>query len=125
MSFVGQFKGQLPLPKIDAKYGCQLFCLREKQDHPQLLATNRHISCGGLELETLEWRDRALSGTSRVVPNDLYTLYIHEPQEFAHRGYELSVAGGDAKTVRREGNIIEIDVQCRDENTLHWKIRYN
>jgi hypothetical protein len=114
----------MPLPKINAKYGCQLFCLREKQDHPQLLATNRHISCGGLELETLKWQDRTLSGTSRIVPNDLYTLYIHEPQEFAHTGYDLSVAGGNARTVRREGNILQIDVQCRDAGMLGWKIEY-
>jgi hypothetical protein len=90
----------------------------------QTLATNRHISCGGLELETLEWQDRALTGTSRVVPNDLYTLYIHEPEVFTRRGYDLSVAGGDARTVRREGNILQIDVRCRDAGTLGWRIEY-
>lgn len=123
-SFAGQFKGQLPLPKIDPKYGCQLFCLREKQDHPQLLATNRHISCGGLELDSLAWQDRTLTGTSQVVPNDTYTLYIHEPAEFTHTGYDVILANGDVVASHRNGPILQVDIQCREAKTLNWTIRY-
>lgn len=123
-SFAGQFKGQLPLPKIDPKYGCQLFCLRERQDHPQLLATNRHISCGGLELDALAWQDRTLRGTSRVVPNDTYTLYIHEPQEFRSAPFEVDLTGGDVIKTHRNGPILQIDIQCRDINMLNWRIQY-
>ncbi|MEN6336366.1 MAG: glycoside hydrolase family 36 protein [Phycisphaerales bacterium] len=123
-SFAGQFKGRMPLPKIDAKYGCQLFCLREKQDHPQLLATNRHISCGGLELDTLAWQNQTLSGTSRTVPNDAYTLYIHEPAEFGNQPFDVEVPQGNVVATRRTGPILQVDIQCRDANTLAWGVRY-
>lgn len=123
-SFAGQFKGQMSLPKIDSKFGCQLFCFREKQDHPQLLGTNRHFSCGGAELDALNWQDRTLHGTSRVVKDEVYMLYIHEPTEFNHTAYDITLSSGRVVKHQRNGSILQIGIECRDAETLNWAVRY-
>ena len=73
--FRGIVKKQFNPGTIDSNFHCQVFCLREKQNHPQLLATNRHISCGALEIESMQWSNRQLKGSSTLVADDVYTMY--------------------------------------------------
>jgi len=47
---------------------------------PQIMATNRHISCGGIDLQNVTWNgtSRQLTGTSvNLVPNDQYTIVLY------------------------------------------------
>ena len=75
---LGAFKDTLRLAPV-AENGVQVVCLRERVDHPQLLATNRHVSCGGVDLLDVRWTGGALEGKSRLVRGDSYALYIAEP----------------------------------------------
>jgi hypothetical protein len=47
--------------RIDPKYNCQLFCIRKRQAHPQIIATSRHITCGGYDLEEVTWDGTVLT----------------------------------------------------------------
>ena len=41
--YLGSFSGEFQTGDIDPKFNCQLFCIRERINSPQLMATNRHI----------------------------------------------------------------------------------
>ena len=82
--FRGIVKKQFNPGTIDSNFHCQVFCLREKQNHPQLLATNRHISCGALEIESMQWSNRQLKGSSTLVADDVYTIYVYEPEGYSN-----------------------------------------
>ncbi len=59
---------------------CQVFCFHEKLDHPQLLATNRHISCGGFEISLAGWKDKVFTIEAELVDGDAYKVYLYEPE---------------------------------------------
>ncbi len=75
---IGVFTDSLKAAPV-APDAVQVLCLRERVEHPQLLATNRHVSCGGVDLTQMRWAGDALTGTSRVVGGDAYVLYVSEP----------------------------------------------
>ncbi|MCX5762589.1 MAG: alpha-galactosidase [Gemmatimonadetes bacterium] len=75
---LGVFTDSLQAAPVAAD-AVQVLCLRERVEHPQLLATNRHVSCGGVDLIQMRWADDALTGSSRVVGGDAYVLYVSEP----------------------------------------------
>lgn len=121
-----QFRGiqtkQFIPSAIDTAFNCQLFCFREKQNHPQLLATNRHISCGALEIEQLKWNNNSLTGTSNLVADDLYTIYIYEPAGAIFK----KVSTGKAQLIENvlTGNIRKISFQSTYTAALQWEISY-
>jgi hypothetical protein len=120
--FLGIFQKQFAPSTIDTGFNCQVFCFREKQDHPQLIATNRHVSCGGLELSALEWKDNTLAGTSKSVANDDYIIYIYEPDNFRFD----SVSSGNTvlKNNQKEGSIRTITFSSGDGGNIQWQLYY-
>ncbi len=95
--YLGAVKKVFVFPAIDTNYNCQVFCFREKLDHPQLLATSRHISCGGAELKNCAWNNGNLSGESEMVGNDEYKIFIHVPD-----GYKVGKVITGAQLISRE-----------------------
>ena len=45
---------------VDPRFGVQAICLRERQAHPQLMGTNRHVSCGAFDVSAVAWSGTAL-----------------------------------------------------------------
>jgi hypothetical protein len=62
-----------PLPP---RFNSQVFVIRERLPHPQVVATSRHITGGGVDLLDVSWKDGALSGRSLVVGGDPYEIYM-------------------------------------------------
>ncbi len=62
---LGSFSGSFAPGPLDPQFRCQALAIRERSPHPQVLATSRHVTCGGADLAGLRWRDGMLSGTSR------------------------------------------------------------
>ena len=120
--FVGSFTGGFDMGKIDPAYNCQAFCIRERLDHPQVLATSRHISCGGLELKDVEWKDKMLTGKSELVANDNYTLYINEPEGAAFQSFTCD--GVKLLDNKKEGNIRQVTVVSESSKTVDWRVDY-
>jgi hypothetical protein len=120
--FLGVYNDFFTPGRIDTLFNCQLFCIRAKKDHPQLLATSRHITCGGFELKDLSWDGRNLSGISSLVAGDPYLIYIYEPDGFL-------VSSSDAKKgkiVRNEksGNIRILEIRSKESQEVYWKLSY-
>jgi hypothetical protein len=121
-----QFKGttsnQFEPSSMDSKYNCQVFCFRERKNHPQLLATNRHVSCGGVELEDLQWVNNSLIGTSKVLSVENYVIYLHEPENS-----QPKIIADKATLVRssKEGVVRTIELKPdANASEVKWKVQY-
>ncbi len=89
---LGTFKGALTLAPVEEN-GVQVVCLRERVDHPQLLATGRHVSCGGVDVQSVEWKGDVLSGVSQSVLEGIGMLFVTEPPGWT----AVSVEAADAR----------------------------
>lgn len=120
--FLGSFSGSFTPREIEPKYNCQLLCIRERKNYPQVIASNRHISCGAMEMDAVEWKDNTLSGKSSLIGGDNYILYILEPAE-----YEIKeVIGSNAKIInnQKSGLIRTIEFLPESSTFMDWKITY-
>ncbi|MRS04752.1 hypothetical protein EG832_16270, partial [bacterium] len=89
---LGSFMDSFHTGETDSRYNCQLFCIRERQNHPQLLATNRHISCGAYETESLKWDNMLLTGLAKAPVNEEYVLYLTEPSGYNFTKFDCTNA---------------------------------
>jgi alpha-galactosidase len=121
--FLGAFRDTLVAGPIDPAFEVQVVCLREQQPHPQLLATNRHVSCGGVDLERVSWSGEALSGISRVVTGDDYELYLTEPDGWTAES--VDVAGAEAVLGERRGEWRRVTIRGARTGQLTWTVRYH
>jgi hypothetical protein len=122
-TFLGTVTDRIIFDRPDPKYNCQLFCIRPAQPNPQVLATSRHISCGAADLSDIQWNNDVLSGVSRAVASETYTLLVHEP---AGSGTPAVTATG-GKIIRQtlEGNVRRISMVSPDGTPVSWKIDYS
>jgi len=117
-TFLGAFRGAFRPGDIHPEFNCQVFCIREHQAHPQILATNRHITGGGVDLVDVAWEGRRLSGRSRVVGGDVYELYISVPPGFSFDRAEC--AGGEVLDIRAEGEVLRIRLESGQGREVDW-----
>jgi alpha-galactosidase len=122
-TFLGTVTDKIVFDTPDPKYNCQLFCIRPAQPNPQVLATSRHISCGAADLTDIQWQDNALSGVSRTVASDTYTLLVHEPPGSGTPAVTATGARIISQTL--EGNVRRISMVSPDGAPVSWKIDYS
>lgn len=120
--YIGSFTGGFDMGKIDPTYNCQNFCIRQRLNRPQILATNRHITCGALELADVEWKGKTLSGKSDVVANDSYTIYVSEPEGATFKSF--SCDGVKITDNNKSGTIRQITVVSAISKTIGWSVDY-
>lgn len=120
---LGVFQSQFIPGSIDTVFNCQAFCIREKMNHPQLLATNRHISCGGLEISNLSWTDDVLCGTSELVAGDEYVLYLFEGSGYVFDKLDLKGAG--LVKNEKKGAVRKIVLLSPGGGLAEWAVHYS
>ncbi len=117
---LGHFRDSFPAGPIDSRYQVQVLCIRERTPHPQLLATSRHLTCGGPDLQRVSWNGTALEGESSVVAGDPYDLYLSEPA-----GYRFAGARVDRGTVQRAGRagaLRTVRIMPAGGGTIRWRV---
>jgi hypothetical protein len=119
----GIFSKQMEPGTIDPHYNCQVLCFREKVNHPQFLASNRHISCGGVDLKNVIWIKNALVGQSEIVPIENYVLYVYEPASSPVPSIECEGAHVVKSTKDGALRIVELKPE-RDTKLITWKFQY-
>lgn len=124
---IGAVKGALTLAAV-AENDVQVLCLRERVDHPQILATSRHVSCGGVELQDVRWADGELSGRLQRWDALSGTLHVTEPAgwealavEVGERRAEL---GERVEPTTADGIRWRRVLIASTTPTASWKIRY-
>jgi hypothetical protein len=119
--FLGSFKGSFEVPEL-GPMGLRSYAIRETSDRPQVLSTNRHLSHGAADLETVAWeRDLTLSGRSRVVAEDRYVLTLHLPD-----GYTIGSARfeGVEAEITRDGPIARVAFLPTTTDSVGWSIQF-
>ncbi|MFI5235211.1 MAG: alpha-galactosidase [Gemmatimonadales bacterium] len=119
---LGVVRDTLRVGPIDPRFEVQVVCLRRRVDHPQILATGRHVTCGGPDLKDVAWRDHALQGESELVAGDAYDIYVTEPAGYRFAG--VDVAGAVAAAERWERGMRVIRLSSREGGVARWVIRY-
>jgi hypothetical protein len=119
---LGVVRDSLVPGPVDTAFQVQVLCLRPRADHPQVLSTSRHVTCGGPDLQSVGWADRTLSGVSTVAANDPYEVYLTEPAGFALEDVQ---AGGARVTAQRlDGAMRVIRLESPAGGEVRWRVRY-
>jgi alpha-galactosidase len=107
---------------VDPRFGVQVFCIRERLTHPQLLTSNRHVSCGGVDLADLSWDAGTLVGQSDVVAGDEYALYLSEPEGW--RFAEAQASAAEVLGSERDGAVRVVRLRSAAGGRIGWRVRY-
>ena len=106
----------------------QVLCLRERVDHPQVLATNRHVSCGGVDLRDVRWAGDELSGRLQRWDALSGILQVTEPPGW--EAVAVEVEEGRAELGERVDPTAANGIRWRRvliasvTPAVTWKIRY-
>ena len=119
---LGAFSGAFPPGAVDPKFNCQVFCIRKRQAHPQVLATNRHITGGGVDLIDVQWEGSRLSGKSRLVGGDVYELFISIPPGYSFGRVEC--AGAAVLKTQRDGMVLQISLKSDPSREVDWTVHF-
>jgi hypothetical protein len=118
---IGTFKGTFVTRPLNP-YDCDIYSIVEKQDHPVLISTSRHIRQMAVDIKDLAYDggQRMLKGTSRAVAGDPYQLRIYVPDGFTAQRVELS--DGITATMKTDGNLLTVDFTASTANDVDWKV---
>jgi len=103
---------------IPARYNSQVFVIRERVAHPQVIATSRHITGGGVDLVDVKWDGARLEGWSTVVGGDPYDIYVTEPAGFAFE--QATCDGASAAAAVRDGVMIKVTCRPMVSREIGW-----
>jgi hypothetical protein len=117
---LGAFQEAFAPGPVDPSFAVQVLCIRERVPHPQLVATNRHVSCGGADLVDVAWRGDTLVGTSDVVGNDGYELFLTEPPGW--RFVAASVDGAPPLGSERAGALRVVRMRAARSGRVAWRV---
>jgi hypothetical protein len=118
---LGTFKGTFATRPLNP-YDVDIYSIVEKQDHPVLISTSRHIRQMAFDIKDLKYNSgqRALSGVSRAVAGDPYQLRIYLPDGFSGKRVELS--GGLTATMETDGNLLMVNYTTSNGDDVTWKV---
>jgi len=118
---IGTFKKTFVTRPLNA-YDCDIYSIVEKQDHPVLISTSRHVRQMAFDIKNLAYdsQERVLQGISRAVAGDPYQLRIYLPEGFAAKRVELS--GGLAPKMETDGSLLTVDYTSSRGKDVEWKV---
>lgn len=125
-SFRGSFVKEFVPGDVDPRFKVQVFCVRERVNHPQLVATNRHVSCGAVDVKDMAWRPGVstglLEGSSDVVGNDPYEIYLTEPEGYALQ--DLKVTGAEILSRETRDGLRVLRLLSPKSGPVTWRAEY-
>jgi hypothetical protein len=122
-TLIGTFKGKFT-PRGVSPYDCDVYSIVEKQDHPVLISTSRHVRQMSFDIKDMAYdaSQKVLRGTSRAVAGDPYQLRIYVPDGFTAKGIELS--DNLTGTMKTEGNLLTVDFTTATGKDVDWKVSF-
>lgn len=125
-SFRGSFVKEFSPGEVDPRFKVQAFCLRERTSRPQFVATNRHVSCGAVDVKDVQWHPGVstgvLEGSSDVVGNDAYEIYLTEPEGYALQ--EVQVTGAEVLSRETRDGLRVLRLLSPRSGPVTWRIEY-
>jgi len=120
---IGTFKGKFVTRSL-SPYDCDVYSIVEKQDHPVLISTSRHVRQMAFDIKSMAYDgpQRMLTGTSRAVAGDPYQLRIYVPDGFTAKRVDLS--DNIAATMKTNGNLLMVDFTTSTGKDVDWKVAF-
>ncbi len=115
---LGSFTGSFAPGPLDPLYRSQALAIRERQPRPQVIATSRHVTCGGVDLADVRWADGRLSGKSIVIAGDPYELFLTEPE--GYRLDKFDCPGATVLETKNEGLMVRVKLLSGQSGTVDW-----
>jgi alpha-galactosidase len=106
---------------LPPKFNSQVFVIRERLDRPQLVATSRHLTGGGVDLLDVAWKDGVLSGRSAVVGGEPYEIFLTED---AWRLAAVRCDGADPLPAKRDGKLVTAGCRPPSSGEIRWEARF-
>lgn len=119
----GSFTGGFAPGAIDPRHRSQAFCIRKREARPQLVATSRHVTCGGVDLADLRWEEGRLVGLSRLVAGDPYVIYLTQPAGASFAG--LDCKGAAVQRTEKDGLLVRVTLRADKGGDVEWTARFN
>ena len=119
---LGAFQEAFAPGPVDPTFAVQALCIRERAPHPQLVGTNRHVSCGAVDLVDVAWRGDTLSGTSDVVAHDGYELYLTEPPGWRFVG--AATDNAEPVSSERSGALRVVRMGAAHNGLVAWRVAW-
>jgi len=118
--FLGAVRGQFT--RALAAPDCEVYSLVERQDHPQLLSTSRHVRQMALDIRDLQWDPAAkvLHGVSQMVAEDPYELRVW-CQGWTPK--QVTVEGLAAEMVREE-SLLKVRFTSPAAGLVAWRVEF-
>ena len=108
--------------RLPATFNSQVFVIRAELTHPQLVATSRHITGGGVDLIDVAWKDGVLAGRSQVVGGDAYEIFLTEPAGW--RFSAMDCDGGAPLAARRADHLVSTGCHSAASREMTWRARF-
>jgi len=101
---------------------CEVYSIVEKQAHPVLLSTSRHVRQMAYDVLDLVWDDatRTLSGISKVVQDDPYELRVFVPEGYV---FDEAEAGDLTVEAKMDGPVLLVDFAAPASRDVAWQVR--
>jgi hypothetical protein len=119
---LGHHKGSFKPGPLPTAFHSQAFVIRERLDRPQLLATGRHVTGGGVDLLDLQWREGVLSGRSQIVGDDPYELFLTEPPGW--RLARLDCGSEPSLPIERRDGAVKSGCRSATSQEIAWSARF-
>jgi hypothetical protein len=107
---------------LPARYHSQVFVIRERQGHPQVVATSRHLTGGGVDLLDVSWEDGVLGGRSAVVGGEPYEIFLTEEADL--RLAEMQCDGAPPLPPARDTGIVRSGCRPATSGEIAWRARF-
>jgi hypothetical protein len=107
------------------KSSCLILAMRPAADHPQLISTSRHVTQGMIDVTEEKWDGQSLSGTSKLVPGDMYELRIATGGK-AWKAVSVDSNIGTLKpTIVNEDGLarVRVTVPVKEAAEWHWSVK--
>lgn len=95
-SFLGAIRGELKICGLPPHH-CRVLAMREAKPIPQLLATDMHLTMGGVEIKSVRFDSK--TGVMRITPAPIHKkgrLFIHLPAGWSINASSAKVENGIA-----------------------------
>ncbi|MHC4538485.1 MAG: ankyrin repeat domain-containing protein [Planctomycetota bacterium] len=120
-TFLGIKKGSFT--RTVAAPNCEVYAIVEKQGHPVLISTSRHVRQMAYDIRDLKWDDDSLTlaGCSHMTRSDPYELRIYVPP-----GYNMKeVTVSDLPVgVEQTGRILKVGFQVAENIEQAWQVEF-
>jgi DUF1680 family protein len=121
--FMGEITNELTL-NLPAN-GVRVVAIREEENVPQVMGSNRHLLQGAVEIQSVGWNNntRTLSGVMDAIAGQEHVLAIHAPSGF--RAVMANAAGSPTEYAETQAGLIRVQLKVSKTGPVTWQVRFD